>query len=133
MLSNDADPDGDLTTLTEINGMAVDDGDIINIEDPNNPGVVIGTLEIIDVTTGEFTFTPTDPTFQGEPTFEYTIEDPSGATDTADVTITVTADPDPNANDAPEAGDDLATAQACLLYTSPSPRDRTRSRMPSSA
>ena len=25
------------------------------------------------------------------------------------------------------------TAKACLLYTSPSPRDRTRSRMPSSA
>ena len=24
-------------------------------------------------------------------------------------------------------------AKACLLYTSPSPRDRTRSRMPSSA
>ena len=28
---------------------------------------------------------------------------------------------------------DLAQLQACLLYTSPSPRDRTRSRMPSSA
>ena len=26
-----------------------------------------------------------------------------------------------------------ATAERCLLYTSPSPRDRTRSRMPSSA
>ena len=26
-----------------------------------------------------------------------------------------------------------AVAQVCLLYTSPSPRDRTRSRMPSSA
>ena len=26
-----------------------------------------------------------------------------------------------------------ARAQGCLLYTSPSPRDRTRSRMPSSA
>ena len=26
-----------------------------------------------------------------------------------------------------------STAMACLLYTSPSPRDRTRSRMPSSA
>ena len=26
-----------------------------------------------------------------------------------------------------------AAAAACLLYTSPSPRDRTRSRMPSSA
>ena len=36
------------------------------------------------------------------------------------------------------SGDDmtkysLARAQGCLLYTSPSPRDRTRSRMPSSA
>ena len=29
--------------------------------------------------------------------------------------------------------DDLLKAKACLLYTSPSPRDRTRSRMPSSA
>ena len=28
---------------------------------------------------------------------------------------------------------DLTDTQACLLYTSPSPRDRTRSRMPSSA
>ena len=27
----------------------------------------------------------------------------------------------------------LALARPCLLYTSPSPRDRTRSRMPSSA
>ena len=27
----------------------------------------------------------------------------------------------------------IPTASACLLYTSPSPRDRTRSRMPSSA
>ena len=27
----------------------------------------------------------------------------------------------------------IATANDCLLYTSPSPRDRTRSRMPSSA
>ena len=32
-------------------------------------------------------------------------------------------------------GDDVKTARVtiCLLYTSPSPRDRTRSRMPSSA
>ena len=29
--------------------------------------------------------------------------------------------------------DVLAFIKACLLYTSPSPRDRTRSRMPSSA
>ena len=29
--------------------------------------------------------------------------------------------------------ENLARQKACLLYTSPSPRDRTRSRMPSSA
>ena len=29
--------------------------------------------------------------------------------------------------------DDLNPSKICLLYTSPSPRDRTRSRMPSSA
>ena len=32
-----------------------------------------------------------------------------------------------------EADRQAAQVQACLLYTSPSPRDRTRSRMPSSA
>ena len=32
-----------------------------------------------------------------------------------------------------QAGDALAQGKVCLLYTSPSPRDRTRSRMPSSA
>ena len=31
------------------------------------------------------------------------------------------------------SGGDPADSQSCLLYTSPSPRDRTRSRMPSSA
>ena len=35
----------------------------------------------------------------------------------------------------PETADEIADSvyEACLLYTSPSPRDRTRSRMPSSA
>ena len=32
-----------------------------------------------------------------------------------------------------EMGQGVQTTLACLLYTSPSPRDRTRSRMPSSA
>ena len=32
-----------------------------------------------------------------------------------------------------ERGLTLAEAQICLLYTSPSPRDRQKSRMPSSA
>jgi len=33
----------------------------------------------------------------------------------------------------PSEVDEVANSQTCLLYTSPSPRDRTRSRMPSSA
>ena len=32
-----------------------------------------------------------------------------------------------------KAANNLNLSQPCLLYTSPSPRDRTRSRMPSSA
>ena len=32
-----------------------------------------------------------------------------------------------------QAGDLFVALKGCLLYTSPSPRDRTRSRMPSSA
>ena len=32
-----------------------------------------------------------------------------------------------------KSGDFIAVTGPCLLYTSPSPRDRTRSRMPSSA
>ena len=32
-----------------------------------------------------------------------------------------------------ETGDMYGRGKSCLLYTSPSPRDRTRSRMPSSA
>ena len=38
-----------------------------------------------------------------------------------------------SAEDAERAVASAAAADACLLYTSPSPRDRTRSRMPSSA
>ena len=34
---------------------------------------------------------------------------------------------------AQDVGDYIIIVNACLLYTSPSPRDRTRSRMPSSA
>ena len=38
-----------------------------------------------------------------------------------------------NLNDSPESFNDFKEELGCLLYTSPSPRDRTRSRMPSSA
>ena len=40
---------------------------------------------------------------------------------------------DPGAKDAHGISEDDCARYGCLLYTSPSPRDRTRSRMPSSA
>ena len=40
---------------------------------------------------------------------------------------------DLNIPDIPETGLTFVENSICLLYTSPSPRDRTRSRMPSSA
>ena len=71
-------------------------------------------------------------------TFNYTVSDGQGETDIATITITITG-----INDAPTAVADTDTVTAnstvtnatngCLLYTSPSPRDRQKSRMPSSA
>ena len=145
VISNDTDPDGDVITIADGNGVSATAAQTIT----TNAGGSV-TLN----TDGTFTYTP--PTgFQGTDTFDYTIVDPSGATDDATVTLNVIADPDPTANDEPNATDDLASAVAgtpatanllandtdpngdvltiCLLYTSPSPRDLSTSRMPSSA
>ena len=46
---------------------------------------------------------------------------------------TLTADAWPEGTKDAWTGEAASPADACLLYTSPSPRDRTRSRMPSSA
>ncbi len=82
VLSNDSDPDGDdlnvASTTNPANGMVTNNG--------NN---VI--------------YTP-DPDFNGTDTFDYTVEDGNGDTDTATVNITV----DPQ-NDLPVANDDGAT------------------------
>ena len=88
------------------------DGDVITIADAT--GEVATAPQTITTTEGgtvtlntDGTFTYTPPTgFIGEDTFDYSIIDPSGATDTATVTLTVTPD-DPNTNDAPSGGNDL--------------------------
>ena len=140
VMSNDSDPDGDVITIADGAG------------DPAAAPQTIATTEGGTVTLntdGTFTFTPS-AVFNVEDTFDYTIVDPSGATDTATVTLTVEPDSDPATNDDPVAGNDLAVApvgtpattnllandtdpNGCLLYTSPSPRDKRQSRMPSSA
>ena len=54
---------------------------------------------------GDFVYTPAAG-FIGTDTFDYDVIDPSGASDTATVTLTVTADSNPAVNDAPNAGND---------------------------
>ena len=84
LLSNDNDPDtSDTLTITSVgnavNGTVVQNGD------------------------GTITFTP-DANFHGAASFDYTIDDGNGGTDTATVNITVTS-----VNDPPIAVDDTAT------------------------
>jgi len=50
-----------------------------------------------------------------------------------EVTKSWSACKDPRSDTAIELHTDARACRLCLLYTSPSPRDRTRSRMPSSA
>ncbi|CUH77121.1 Ig-like domain-containing protein [Tropicibacter naphthalenivorans] len=70
--SNDSDADGDLL-------------ETVAVTDPANGTAVI-------VSDGTISYTP-DAGFVGVDTFEYTITDPDGLTDTATVTVTVSEDP----------------------------------------
>ena len=77
-----------------------------------------------------YTYTP-NADFSGSDAFTYHVND--GAVDSAVVTVSITVN---SSNDAPSANDiNVSTDEdtACLLYTSPSPRDLSTSRMPSSA
>ena len=113
MLANDNDPDGDPLTVTV----------------PTQP--TEGTVVVNP--NGTLTFTP-NAGVSGPVTFTYMIDDGMGGTDTATVTIDVTNEPTGLAPQPQvptiETEDSVLT---CLLYTSPSPRDLSTSRMPSSA
>ena len=56
-----------------------------------------------------------------------------GRTAGSDIQIMMTDKSDPQAGDWARAGIVWSDDDTCLLYTSPSPRDRQKSRMPSSA
>ena len=57
---------------------------------------------------GTFSYTPAAG-FIGEDNFDYVITDPSGETDTAEVSFNVQPDATPGVNDAPDANDDSVT------------------------
>ena len=85
VLANDTDVDN---TRAELTISAIDqpaEGTVT--EDPATPGTLV--------------FVPTVANFVGTVTFDYTISDPDGATDTATVTLTIS-----DTNDAPVAVDD---------------------------
>ena len=106
------------STAADPTGGATSEGGTVTLNDGGTP--VDGTDDTFDYTP------PTD--FVGNDTFYYAVSDTAfGTTDTGMVVITV--------QDIPGAVTDFDTTllNTCLLYTSPSPRDRTRSRMPSSA
>ena len=86
--SNDFDGDGDLLTITSVtqptNGVVTDDGE-------------------------EITYTPNDDFF-GSDSFDYTISDGNGGSDTATVFMTVN-----NINDVPTAADDMAATNENMV------------------
>ena len=150
----DTDPDGDVLTVTEVNGTPIASGAVITL-----PSRALLTMN----DDGSYDY---DPNGQFEDlsaneflidSFTYQISDGEGGFDTATVTIEIEG-----VNDAPIPVDPTqpvapvdpnfpvdpsdprvppldplnyipAQSGTCLLYTSPSPRDATLSRMPSSA
>ncbi len=84
LLANDSDPDGDTLTITSADN---------------------ATGGSVDLTAGVVTFTPNaNICGDGAGSFDYTIDDGDGGTDSAQATVDVTCD-----NDAPVAGDDSAS------------------------
>ena len=142
LLQNDTDVDGDSLAISNVIAPT-------SVIAPANGALTIGA-------NGTFTFTP-NAGFNGMESFTYEVTDGNGGSATATVNITVNSiNDDPVAgndafstdedtaysatlglddllqNDSDLDGDTLAV-NTCLLYTSPSPRDKRQSRMPSSA
>ena len=118
-------------------------------DDAGNSASATQTITIQDTTAPEFTFVPADYTV--ECSDEMPMDDATASDNCGEVTIEVSSET--TAGDAAgnyvtvrtftatdDAGNSTSTTQTitvqdttCLLYTSPSPRDKRQSRMPSSA
>ena len=120
----------------------------------NNATVEEASDEVVDASDAETTFEMTEPTpidfedageksnvdeFASEP-FDETWSSEEGGTEIAENSSELSEPNDDWKEPTPatpteleETADGSDWTRICLLYTSPSPRDRTRSRMPSSA
>ncbi|MEK8033714.1 Ig-like domain-containing protein [Ideonella sp. DXS29W] len=100
--SNDTDADGDPLTITEIDGQPIGAQSPVTLTD--GQGHPIGTVSLND--DGSVTFTPA-PGYRGPATFDYTLRDGQGGTDTGRTTIIVEA-----VDDRPLTGSDtFATSE----------------------
>ena len=91
----------------------------------SGPAVTVAKADLTDNGDGTFTFTNNDGS-------DVTIDISSLETNTI-IQDTLTTGGNQIATYVNEDGVEHGIYETCLLYTSPSPRDRTRSRMPSSA
>ncbi|AMV30541.1 Cadherin domain protein [Pirellula sp. SH-Sr6A] len=108
VLANDFDVDSpaQIITIINVNGTAVNDGSIVLLGS-------FGTLNVASVTSPpatNFNFNPAGPS--GTTMFTYTIQDSSGATSTATVTLSIAG-----VNNAPTAGADTFNGFEDLAVT----------------
>jgi len=94
VLGNDGDPDGAPIVVQSAGGVA-----------PGTAFATAGGGTVVFSPDGNFEYTPA-PGFTGIDSFDYTLVDSSGATDTATASISVQPDPNPLVNDNPDANDD---------------------------
>ena len=152
-----SDDDTAVVTIAANDASASEPGDdgqfTVSISSPSDTDTVVAYAIGGDATSGD-DFTPLTGTVtilagQTSATIDVTVIDDSILEDAENVTVTLeaitsgdsdislglgaTATVTISDNDTAEVTIAANDASACLLYTSPSPRDRTRSRMPSSA
>ena len=129
--------DHSLISLITDEDVAVDISNLGNLISSTSPtqltfgvypyhGLEIGQAEVVEISgQSNFLYSP-DNNLSGNDQVFITVDDGGGALYCVAVEINVTPIPDPPVSR-------VSTPISCLLYTSPSPRDATLSRMPSSA
>ena len=102
---------------------APDEGETLTITSNTQPPEGEGTVECSDT---ECTFTP-DEDFNGTTSFNYTISDGNGGTDTAEVTVDVapTNDPPVAEDDTETTGEDTLTTIDVVANDSPGPQNES--------
>ena len=128
--TGDAGGDLDINENVHIIGLA-DGSSVVDASDLTDPGTMIGE-RVFDVVNESATFQYLTVTGGSTSTFGAGIRVGGGTSAIID-NVVVTDNHSLDSGGGISNAGTLTVTNSCLLYTSPSPRDRTRSRMPSSA